>query len=330
MQFMSDFPARMRRPLVPNGRRRASWHDYRSRSIYLITLNAGAGISSFSQLTGTPGDHHYPPRAVNTPLGELIAANISALKSYFPFCKILRRVIMPDHIHLVIFIEEATGIHLGDIINHLKKECYRQFHAATQTETTPAPLFEDGYNDRILMKKGQLKRMLNYVSDNPRRRLLRLMFPGFFHRHLISVSLGDGEIEHEAYGNISLLSDPDIEPVRISSRYSPERLRERKICWKRTVENCGVLVSPFISPAEKKVYDWAINNGGRIIYITDNGLGERFTPKGIQHQLCSEGRLLIIAPRHHSYAKKKLTREICLRMNDLALAIASGKTRTIN
>ena len=183
-------------------------------------------------------------------------------------------------------------------------------------------VFEEGYHDRILLKSNQLEKMLRYVSDNPRRRLLRMLNPTFHQRHWII--LGDGR-KFEAYGNINLLFDPDIEAVKISRKFSAAELRSRKICWLRTVENGGVLASPFISKDEKRVLHWAINNGGRIIYIIDNGFEERFAPKGVLHRLCSEGRLLMVASTDFTHGKGALTRAECENMNNLAAAIATGE-----
>lgn len=174
------------------------------------------------------------------------------------------------------------------------------------------------------MKEGQLDKMLNYVSDNPRRRFLRRMNPYFNkRRHIID---GNGN-EYETYGNLSLLDDTDIEAVRISSKFSAEELRQRKLNWKRTVENCGVLASPFISEAEKKVRDWALENGGCLIYIETNGLGPCFTPKGRLHELCCEGRLLIVAPTTHLTAKTPLLRRQCETMNALLKLLPKAKSR---
>ncbi len=324
---MSNFPESMKRPVVPNGCRRAPWHDYRSRSIYMITINASEKSPVFSIIKGIPGDHIWPAVAEKTEIGKIIASNLSSLKSRFPFVKILRSVIMPDHIHFVIFIESRTEIHLGEIISYLKQNCTRQYKETlskklSRTDIEMIPLFEDGYHDRILLKSNQLQKMLNYVSDNPRRRLLRMMNPDFHRRGRIKMS---GGREFEVYGNVNLLLDPDIEPVKVSSKYTPEELRMRKICWVRTVENCGVLVSPFISRDERKVYDWAVDNGGRIIYIIDNGLGERYAPKGMMHDLCSEGRLLVVGSGQYSLKKTELTRAKCEAMNELAVEIAEGK-----
>ncbi len=346
------------RQLVPNGRRRSNWHDYRSRCIYMITLNKADCIPRFSTIKGIPGDYINKPYTDLSPTGKIIAANVSALKHRFPFISILRRCIMPDHIHFVIFVKEKTSWHLGDIVNHLKSVCTRNYNGYDSrrgegADETLVSMFEDGYHDRILRRKNQLKRMLKYVSDNPRRSLERTANRGF-HRRLFLEDIGSGgdagaqstfscgdagigvpsscggtceesfmetglgRVRYEAYGNIHLLEDPELAAVRISRRFSEDELRKRKINWLRTVGNCGVLVSPFISQAEKKVRDWALANGGRFILIESNGFGERYSPKGILHQLCNEGRLLIIAPTEHHTSPPKLTYSECQRMNALA------------
>ncbi len=318
------------RALVPNGSRRAPWHDYYDRSIYMITINKAAHVAPFSTVMGRPGSRDWKPRAVPTPIGEMIGHNISSLKADFPFIKILRRVIMPEHLHFVLYVTERTQYHLGDIIKHLKGECTRNYHGYNDKREADygdmVPMFETGYHDRILLKEGQLQRMLAYVSDNPRRRLERMSHPDFFKRNFLEDSCGN---RYEAYGNIHLLDDIDIEAVRISSKYTAAELRGRKLNWLHTVQNGGVLVSPFISAAEKKVRDWACDNGGRIITIVENGFGRNFTPKGVSHALCGEGRLLMVAPTEHKTAKTVCRRQDCMRMNELAETIAAYGLRRI-
>lgn len=316
------FPTELYRPCVPNGKRRAPWHNYYSPSIYLITINAAPGIPPFSLLKGDPDDRRWPAYAELTEIGKMIHTNLYAISRTYPFVSILRRSIMPDHIHFVINIQKKTTTHLGTIISHFKSECTRAF--ATLLSPYSPSLFESGYHDRLLTKARQLQKMLHYVSDKPRRRLLRIKNRGFFRSFIIIDAKGN---QYRGYGNPDLLSDPDIEAVKVSSKFTPEFLRARKICWKSTVENCGVLASPFISEAESRVYNWAIDNGGRIIYIVNNGLPERFAPKGVQHQLCAEGRLLIVAPMQHLMTKPVLTRAVCEAMNSLAVAISHSELR---
>ncbi len=85
----------------------------------------------------------------------------------------------------------------------------------------------------------------------------------------------------------------------------------------------GVLVSPFINPKEKEIRDEGIKRGTGIIRIVENGFPERYKPQGKEFALCSEGRLLLIAPAEYNSRKQKLRREVCLEMNSLAEFIAT-------
>lgn len=83
---MSEFPTELRRQLIPNGNRRAPWHD-RSRCIYMITINAAKNMPPFSQLTGIPGNHDFKPKCNNTFIGETIAEAPVLHQKQFPFHK---------------------------------------------------------------------------------------------------------------------------------------------------------------------------------------------------------------------------------------------------
>lgn len=292
-----------------NGLQRHPLHDYRSQCIYHIVLNKAPGIPDFSTVTGTPGSHEFPPHIELLPAGEAIAEALKTLRSDYPFISMPRRCIMPDHLHLALFVKEATDTHLGIIIHALKHHC------RLATGSTDS-LFEEGYHDTILTGRNQLDRMLAYISDNPRRHLLRKLSPGNFHRFFIT----NGNDRYEAYGNPDLLGEPQIVPVRISSKFSPEELHRRKRLWHFTVLNDGVLASPFISPSERAVRDWAVDNGGAIIMLTHEPLPGRYKPSGALFDACAEGRLLVV-----SVPAERLSRAACLMMNDIAEHIAAGQ-----
>lgn len=336
---MTYQPGDFRRAVIPNGKRRSREHDYHRRWIYMVTMNAAVGMPLFSVLKGTPGDHYDPPRVEPLELGNHIACALYDLKNHFPV-SILRKVIMPEHIHFVIFVKEDMPHHLGDVISFFKAQVTRAAAGVSGVRTEGfeqelSAVFEKNYHDRILLRKGQKQRMLDYVSDNPRRRLLRMQNPGFHHRFRLmlkeeSCSLGEeyklaAGSEFEAYGNIDMLMEPAIEAVRISRKYSDEELLNYKRKWLETIITGGVIVSPFISEKEKKVRNWACENGGRLIIVRWEEFGERYKPAGRLFDLCSEGRLLEISFKGPKGAEGKLGRRECMLMNELAAAIAEGK-----
>ena len=308
----------------PNAGIRCPGHDYRSRCIYHIVLNKADGFPDFSEVIGIPDNHQWPPKTALSDVGKIIFEAISNIKSKFPHTSILRRAIMPDHVHFAIFIKEQTDIHLGQIIATLKRECSERYE--TLGNPTEVEFFIPGYHDTFLTGKDQLKKMLAYISDNPRRHLVRKSNPGWFQQFIISSP--DGKRQYEAYGNWDLLSDFQRVPVKISRKYSPSELKAWKKLWHTTILNDGVLVSPFINPNEKRVRDWAIENGGSLIYLTYKPFPEKFKPQGRMFDLCSEGRLLIIFippnEKEAAYIRENgcPSYSNCQRMNSIAKEIA--------
>ncbi|MDE6342680.1 MAG: hypothetical protein K2K93_10200 [Muribaculaceae bacterium] len=286
-------------------------------------------IENFSQVVGFIDSHEWPPSIQLTHTGECIAKAISYLKGRFPFTSVLRKCIMPDHVHMALFVKEASEIYLGQIISELKRKCSAEL--GTYFDNERIDLFIPGYHDTFLTSKGQLKSMLNYISDNPRRHLIRQNHRGWFRRFAVT----DGKDRYEAYGNWDLLSEFQKVSVKVSSKYSADELQSFKRLWHRTILNDGILVSPFINAEEKKVRDWAMDYGGAIIYITCEQFPERYKPSGKLFELCSEGRLLMISlppvPSEQEYIRNKGVppRSLCEKMNDLALEICTHKFHPI-
>lgn len=311
----------MPHPHRPNAGKRKLNHDYRSRCIYHIVLNKAGGIPDFSEVIGEVDNHQWPPAVRLQSTGNVAAKALSSLKAKYPFTSILRRCIMPDHIHFVIFVKDATETHLGQIITEFKTTCSKLWKELGNSPDIS--LFSPGYYDTILKSKGQLQRMLAYVSDNPRRYLVRKQFPGWFRRF----SITDGQRCYEAYGNWDLLDDPQIVPVRISRSFSTQELLEYKRQWHQAALNDGVLVSPFIHPGEKSVRDWAAENGAALIILTHQPFTDRYKPEGRLFDMCAEGRLLVVSVPPEGTAGDKPSRAHCLHMNAVAAEIAAGNYR---
>lgn len=181
------------------------------------------------------------------------------------------------------------------------------------------PLFEEGYNDKILLHDGQLNNWKAYLEDNPRRLLLKRQNP-----HLFTV-LHDMELaDHhcQIVGNRFLLDIPDKMAVIVHRRYSDEENARLRKEWLACGERGGVLVSAAISPKEKEVLREAMNRGYRIILLRENGFPKLYKPSGESFRACSEGRLLQISPWQYHMEKKTITRAQCLELNSMAERIA--------
>lgn len=183
------------------------------------------------------------------------------------------------------------------------------------------PLFEPGYNDKILLHEGQLDNWKAYLDDNPRRLLLKRQNPQLF-----TVLYGMEVAGHrcQIVGNRFLLDVPDKVAVIVHRRYTDienTRLREE---WLACGERGGVLVSAAISPKEKEVLREAMNRGYRIILLRENGFPNLYKPSGESFFACSEGLLLQISPWEYHMEKNTITRAQCLELNTMAERIVSN------
>ena len=129
-----------------------------------------------------------------------------------------------------------------------------------------------------------------------------------------------GEEKYAAYGNLFLFRNPDKEAVKINRDCQPEEILEKKTAWLSEASRGTVLVSPFISKAEKDIRKDAEVLGVKIILIVHEELPKLFKPAAHDFALCAEGRLLIISLGLP--IGTILTYPICSRMNDLARAVA--------
>lgn len=292
------------------GNRRASWHDYTSRCIYHITLLKHPDAPCFGRLMG---DCHLP---IGTPgssylcasdTGKAIKQALREISHIHSALRILQYALMPDHLHLVLYVEGQLDEIMGRKLAAFKVSV-NKISGANQ-------VFERGFNDQILTKSRKLDVIYRYLRANPYRLAIRQANPGFFHKRS-GVMIGGTPCQ--LYGNHHLLYNPFKEQVIVHRADTPEQFERHKEKWLYTTANGGVLVSPFISKREKEIRAEAEELGGRIILISNRPFGDREKPVGKDFELCAEGRMLIIAPQ----SPLDFGRSACLQMNALANRIA--------
>jgi len=179
-------------------------------------------------------------------------------------------------------------------------------------------LFESGYNDKLLLREGQLERWLNYLEDNPRRLLLKRERREWLTPHFGIACAG---YTFSAVGNLDLLSVGSRLQVRISRRSTQEQIEADIARYLAAAHEGAVLVSPAISPGEKAVMRAAFNAGMPLIVLQENGFTPLTKPKGEMFDACAEGRLLLLSPWEHHNERRKLTGAQCQALNMMAFAI---------
>lgn len=300
----------MRGTVNPN-LQRAFWHSYYDRATYMITVSKHPSCPDFGRL-----DFMEPSDAVVSlsEYGAILEKQIDITPSFNPQIRILDKAIMPDHAHILMAVTEPIDRHFGDIIQAIKAATTSKIRKISSIPSLT--VFVEGFHDRIITDSRQLETATKYIRDNPRRLAVRQAYPEFFRR------VNNLEIDGclcQAYGNMHLLQNPFKEAVIVHRRDDEETRQQHWQQWLYTAANGGVLISPFISQAEKVIRAEAESVSGKIILIINQTMGERYKPTGHDFELCESGRLLIISI---SSSDNTITRAACLTMNSLAETIA--------
>lgn len=292
---------------------RAPWHDYCSPRIYHITLMKHPEVAPFGS---TAGDWRVKPGLPGaafikaSALGRTVKSCLKDFAHISPSIRILQYALMPDHLHLILYVEQRLDEILGR-----KLAAFKVFvNKSARIES----VFAKGFNDQILTSGRNLDAIYTYLRENPYRLAVRRACPEFFTR-INRTAIADTVCQ--AYGNIHLLANPFKEQVIIHRADTAEQRSAMRNVWLHCGANNGVIVSPFISPTEKDIRNEAEALGTKVILITHEAFGERFKPAARDFDLCTQGRLLIISLGLP--LGTPLTRSLCLRMNALAQTIAS-------
>lgn len=304
---------------VPSMKRRRVGHDYQSRCIYMVTLAVKERRPLLGRVTG---DGETTPAVMEpSPLGQAVLEQLANITLHYPAIQVISHQLMPDHLHVILFVKERIPCHLSKVITGYKGGCnlvYRQMTGADRKET----LWEEGFNDRILEGKNHLQRMMDYIDDNPRRLAVKRHHSDYFK---VQQQVQVGGMRFAALGNLFLLQSPLLLQVQCTRSLSQEQIQERCRYFLSRAEDGAVLISPSISPGEKAVMQAAQDAGYPTILLQENGFAPLAKPGGRYFDACAEGRLLLLAPWEHHNTRDTIERHQCLALNDMAAAICKAR-----
>lgn len=243
-------------------------------------------------------------------------------------CLVLRKiVIMPDHIHFIVKVTGCLDKHHGHYLGELKGVCtaaVREVFPESLWGMSGESLFEPNFHDRIIRNADMYGRERLYLENNPRRLLLRRLFPDAF-RAPVKIELNGAEMS--AFGNIGLLDSPIIDLLVVRTRFGEKELGELRMRWDIVGRQGGVVVSPLISPKEWAMCRKAIEAGASVIRIMDNGFRERYKPAMEWDELLVEGRYLEIGQAEYLTRREPMSKSKAMAMNRFARSIAHSYSR---
>lgn len=116
-------------------KRRMNAHDYTCRGIYMVTLAVEGRRALLCSVDGTP----KAPVVTPTALGTIVLTEVEHIALYYPQVRVLCKQLMPDHLHMVLFVTDTLPAGLGRVINGFKAGCRKALRAAGATPALAAP-----------------------------------------------------------------------------------------------------------------------------------------------------------------------------------------------
>jgi len=130
-----DEDGKIRAEKKPSMKRRMTEHDYTERNIYMLTLVVEGRQALLGHVVGrgdAAADSPEAPRFVPSPLGVLVSSEVEHISEHYPQIRVLGRQLMPDHLHIILFVTEQLPQPLGRVVNGFKVGCRRAMRGLAQ------------------------------------------------------------------------------------------------------------------------------------------------------------------------------------------------------
>ena len=137
--------------------RRCEGWDYKGRGIYMLTLV----VRDRQPLLCTIEEDESGVRTVSTEIGRAVLEETEHITEIYPQIRILCRQIMPDHLHLLLFVEEALPVHLTSVVSGFKLGCNRGYWNSLAKLANTEHRGEEADTERINGEKIPLAKLTN-------------------------------------------------------------------------------------------------------------------------------------------------------------------------
>jgi len=285
-----------RRPQLRNGKinYRFGW--------FFVTFQVSGNKSELGAIVGES--------CVLNDLGKAVAALIESLAKYNPEVYVDCFVVMPNHVHLVLKIEDCPTNeehHLGKIMRKLKSLAAREYRLLKErglARDVGSKLWQENYWEKIVTSHEQLEAIRAYIANNPKRWSTDRFGP------VTTYSCGNLELLNEPFVAFVASQEAGADALtprewpRVTTRGTtpprpeicPEILGERGChappCRDATAR--PPVISTFTSPQEREMLRRLIVSGRRFIAVYPGGIPVAL-PRKIAVSVES-GRALLLSP----------------------------------
>lgn len=150
---------------------RLSWHDY-SGGTYFVTICTREMTHYFGEITDG--------KMIFSEIGKYVDENLKSISKDYPYCEIPLYVVMPNHIHLLAFIDNnAPSLRSGRIIDEKMQRISQRkgllsvmvggFKSAVTRYANKQNIpfgWQTRFHEHIVRMQDELNRIADYIENN--------------------------------------------------------------------------------------------------------------------------------------------------------------------
>ena len=142
--------------------------DYSSKRAYHVTLCSRNRSCDFGSIIADedgifPGESPQRDRVELTDIGSLVEESLHDACDMFPDVHVSNYVIMPNHVHVLLWLEDDGKTSLGTFVGKVKAGATKAVHEIYPGKS----VWQRGYHDHIIRGDSDFQKVWEYIENNP-------------------------------------------------------------------------------------------------------------------------------------------------------------------
>lgn len=134
--------------------------DYSSNGAYFVTICTQNRKCILSNIVG---EGLAPPEIKLSAYGQIAEEEVSAIEQRYPSIKVVKHIIMPNHIHMLILIDNTGGASPSPTVS----DVVRAFKSITTRKCrTGSKLFQRSFHDHVIRGQEDYLKIWEYIDGN--------------------------------------------------------------------------------------------------------------------------------------------------------------------
>jgi REP element-mobilizing transposase RayT len=141
---------------------RLKGYDYSQPGAYFVTICINGGLPTLGKICNSQMYASKP--------GQMVQNAWDELPLHYPGVAVDAFVLMPDHIHGIIFLTADNTMILGDVVHRFKSLTTAKYrHGVMELGWTPFPkrFWQRNYHESIIRDEASLDKIRRYILNNP-------------------------------------------------------------------------------------------------------------------------------------------------------------------